>query len=1542
MKRIYKWVGMTIAVFLLLVFLLSLLFYFPPFQNWAVKQVATYASEKTGMQISVERVRLAFPLDLAVENIKVLQPHDNLKHQMDTIADIDKVVVDVQLWPLFSRQVMVDRLTFKQMKVNTDGLIDNVQIRGQVGELGVKAHGIDLRQELMTVTNARLSNSNLTIALSDTVPADTTPSENKWKVSLQNLQVKNSNLAIHLPGDTMSVEAYLGNATAKNTFLDLGKGLYTVRYLEWKNGRLLYDQNYQPTIEGLDYNHIALTDLAMRADSFYYCDSKIDVKIRKAQFKEKSGLDVSSMTGHFVMDKTRLALQYIKLRTPGTALLLDYAMDLNTFDDTNPGTMKAIAHGHVGKKDLMIIIGNSFPKTLVRQWPNEAMTVDGELRGNLQKMQVKDLSLKLPGAFQLKGNGFVANVTDMNHLKADIDVKATTYNIGFVTSQLDPELMKTIRIPNGIGFDGNVKIDGNRYASTFTAIQGGGSVKGNASIDVDRMIYRAALNISQLPLQNFVPHMGLHPFTGRINVQGAGTDIMSPQTKLQADIEIKRFSYGEYNLDKMDATATMGNGVIKAHVDSRNDLLQGIIDINAQTDNKLLQANISADLTKADLYQLHISDEPLVVTMRGDMDVTTDMKQYYKAKGALHNVMVNNQKQEYQLEDVTLDVMTSHDATHAIVDCGDLHLSMDGAAGYEQLIKETDRFVQEMENQLKNKHIDQARLRRCLPDARIYLMSGQGNIASKILRQMGYELAHIRMDITSSPMSGLNGSMLIDSLVVDSIQLDTVRLNISSDDKNMTYTAQLRNRKGNPTYVFNALFDGGITEKGAYLKSRVYDDNDKLGIRMGLQGTMEAKGIRLRLDDDDPILGYKTFTVNDSNYVFLGDDRRISANMILKAADGTGVQIYTNDSNMVALQDVTVSLHRFNLGNVLSVIPYTPDITGIMDGDFHVIQTEKELSISAAINVDDMFYGDCPMGDLGTEFTYMPKADGTHVMVGILMQGGEEVGTLEGTYRSQGDGHLDATLGLDRFPLDLLNGFVPDRIIGFKGYGEGGLTIKGSLSKPNVNGEVYLDSGYIFSEPYGVEMRFANDPVTITNSRLLFENFEMFAGNDSPLNVQGYFDFANIYRMTLNMRMRAQNFLLIDAKETMRSEAYGKAYVNFMGMMNGPVDNLKLRGRLDVLGTTELEYNLKDTPLSSDNQLDGLVTFINFNDTAEEVVSRPPLTGLDMDMTVAIDEGAHIDCYLNTDHTNYLEAFGGGTLRMRYNVVDGINLTGRYTIDEGTMKYALPIFPLKTFNIKEGSYVEFKGDPMDPALNITATETTKSTVGSDSGDGRAVEFTCGVVVTKTLSDMGLEFIIDAPEDMTVSNQLQSMSKEQRGKLAVTMLTTGMYLADGNTSSFTMNSALSAFLNSQINQISGKALQSLDVSIGVDNSFTGTGALHTDYSFKFAKRFLNNRLRVIVGGKLSSGAEVSTTDESFFDNVTVEYRLSPISNIYLNGFYERDSYDWLEGTVSKYGGGFLWKRQVRHFKDIFRFKSSNEKMPPLPALSDSTKTDSIKK
>ena len=132
----------TVAVLLtplVSVVLLFALFYFPPFQNWAVRQVSAYASEQTGMNIHVGHVHLKFPLDLSMEEVRVLQPNDSLRGVTDTVADIRSLVADIQLWPLLNQQVMVDELAFEQMNINTANLVHSLRVKGQIGKLRLQA-----------------------------------------------------------------------------------------------------------------------------------------------------------------------------------------------------------------------------------------------------------------------------------------------------------------------------------------------------------------------------------------------------------------------------------------------------------------------------------------------------------------------------------------------------------------------------------------------------------------------------------------------------------------------------------------------------------------------------------------------------------------------------------------------------------------------------------------------------------------------------------------------------------------------------------------------------------------------------------------------------------------------------------------------------------------------------------------------------------------------------------------------------------------------------------------------------------------------------------------------------------------------------------------------------------------------------------------------------------------------------------------------------------------------------------------------------------
>ena len=137
MRKLVKWTGIVLLSPLVLFIILSILLYIPPIQNFLVGKATAIASEKTGMQISIARITLSFPLDLVVKGVRVVS-------EKDTLLDVDRLQVDVQLLPLLRKQVEVDAVRLQSARVNSAGLIKGLVISGSLGDFYLESHGVDL------------------------------------------------------------------------------------------------------------------------------------------------------------------------------------------------------------------------------------------------------------------------------------------------------------------------------------------------------------------------------------------------------------------------------------------------------------------------------------------------------------------------------------------------------------------------------------------------------------------------------------------------------------------------------------------------------------------------------------------------------------------------------------------------------------------------------------------------------------------------------------------------------------------------------------------------------------------------------------------------------------------------------------------------------------------------------------------------------------------------------------------------------------------------------------------------------------------------------------------------------------------------------------------------------------------------------------------------------------------------------------------------------------------------------------------------------
>ena len=170
MKRYIKWgIGFFISPILLFI-IVCILIYIPPVQSFLVGQTTRYASQTTGMDIRIGRLSLGFPLDLVVYDALVID-------YPDTILDVRQLTIEVQLLPLLKQQVEIDGVRLQQASVNTAELIEGMKLKGDLGELFLRSHGVALSPETAMVNDLQLKDTHLFLSLADTTAADTVVSE---------------------------------------------------------------------------------------------------------------------------------------------------------------------------------------------------------------------------------------------------------------------------------------------------------------------------------------------------------------------------------------------------------------------------------------------------------------------------------------------------------------------------------------------------------------------------------------------------------------------------------------------------------------------------------------------------------------------------------------------------------------------------------------------------------------------------------------------------------------------------------------------------------------------------------------------------------------------------------------------------------------------------------------------------------------------------------------------------------------------------------------------------------------------------------------------------------------------------------------------------------------------------------------------------------------------------------------------------------------------------------------------------------------------
>lgn len=1515
MKRILKWTGILIGTPMVLFLLFFALLYLPPVQKWVVDKAASYASRELGLDVTVEKVRLSFPLDLTLVNFVASQGQD-------TLLSAESLTAVIEPRPLFDRVVNINGLDLQNVKVNTQDWIDAVTIEGQIPHFYLYSHGINFKPEIATINEAFLDGARLNIGLNDSVPEDTVDSEPvNWHVLLEKARIKDSNL--HLKIDTMNLSVGFGDAQIQQTTMDLKQSLFKVARLNLQRSNAIIDLIPGKPKQGLDYTHLQFDSLNLSVDSIVNQGTYLKMNLLKGSFKERCGLKAESLKGKVVMDSASIHLHQFALKTPFSRVDLDADVDWSSLDTKGSGLMNVGLDANLDKKDFLTAIGDNLAKDIKPLYPDVPLIAKVYIDGNMGETHIRDMQIQLEGVLDVQTDGTVFQALDNERRAGTIKMNALVGNVSPVMKLLN---LNDYTIPRGTAAAGTIRMTDKRYFFDGTVEDNKGVLALNALYDTRQDSYEAEIQAKEFDVHHFMPKDSLFLFSGSVSASGTGTDFFASHTVANLKAQIEQLQYKKYDINGLAFDASLGQNLFDVHATGNNAFLQFAADASGILLKDSVGGSWDVNLKKVDLMRLGVFEKKSDLSLHFEGFGGYNYGENITIDAKANRMSIDAEKKSYKLKDLEFQGELDHDSICAHLYAGDFKAHLDTGGGLTAMMEQGEFFLDVFRNQMEAHQLHFDSLKVNLPVVHLEMESGRDNPICNFLLMKGYGYKSMHALLETSKEEGLKGNMDIYSFKSDSLQLDTIHLSIFPKENTQGFRAQVHNNRKNPQYVFNSILDGELMNDGALAHLQFFDQKNRPGVDLRVRMHMEPEGFLFTIDSEHPLIAYHNFNVTPENaYVFLRDDMQVSGNLNLLSEDGMGI-LFKADPEEDEQQCMNLELRKINLAEIVEVVPYMPRMTGIMNGTIHGHQPMGgKLQADGKIHFKDLVYETSPMGDIDLGMEYVPFNDDEHTISMTMERNGQLVSQFSGTYvAATGAILLDAQL--IRFPAEIVNGFIPDHMFGLRGTLEGKFKLSGDTDMPVVNGTVRTDSVFIYSEMYNMNLRVQNKEFPINDSRFSMRDFTLYSEKNDELKANGTIDFTNLDKIHVNVSLQTRNFQLIDRPRNMVSQLYGKAFMNLQSTIKGDLENLVVRGTLDLLGSTDVTYVLKDSPVVVEDRLNDLVTFVDFSDTTsvQREVSKKELSGIDLQLNLNISEGARVNCDLSPNRESYVQLQGGGNLLFRYTPEGKMLLNGRYNINRGEMKYDLQVIPLKTFALGSGSYVLFDGDVMNPTLNITATEQTRASVALGGEAPRNVLFEVGVKISQSLQNMGLEFIIDALEDLAVQNELASFSKETRGKLAVSMLATGLYLSEENAQgNLSMSNALNSFLQNEISNIAGNALKSIDLSIGMEDGTAKDGSVTTDYSFRFSKHLWGNRVNIVIGGKVSTGSNVSSSD-SFIDDVSIEYRLDDSGTRFVKLFHEKKFDALLDGDITETGGGVVLRKKMTKFGELLIFTSKKKR------------------
>lgn len=498
----------------------------------------------------------------------------------------------------------------------------------------------------------------------------------------------------------------------------------------------------------------------------------------------------------------------------------------------------------------------------------------------------------------------------------------------------------------------------------------------------------------------------------------------------------------------------------------------------------------------------------------------------------------------------------------------------------------------------------------------------------------------------------------------------------------------------------------------------------------------------------------------------------------------------------------------------------------------------------------------------------------------------------------------------------------------FEGSGFGKIHLFGPFSNLSFEGKAMIRNGRIGVDFLNTSYTFSDSifltPTTIEGRNITIQDKH---GNKGSVN----FAVRHKYLENFNFQVdvKAENMLLYDVPEKRNSNIYGSVYGTGNAHLKGNEQLINIDANISSNKNTMVGFNFTDGPSAEEYD------FIRFKNkqktdkpTDESSSQEEDGTEIRINILADVTPNAKFELIMDPTTGDKIKCNGNGNLQVQYGSSSNMAMYGAYTIQEGSYNFSLQQLLHKDFKIREGSRIDFRGDPMDAHLNMNASYYLRANIEDlderfvqERGIQRSIPVNCLLKLNGRLQNPGISFDMEFPNSTNeLARQVRSFidTEDMMTRQIIYLLVLNRFYTPNYSTNDYRSNELSLIASSALStQLSG-LLNSLTDKVQIETNIRSRqdGITDTEMEMLLSSQLLNNRL--IFNGSFGY-RDNYIQNNAFVGEFDLEYKLTPSGEIRLKAYSHANDmyYRYNLKSQTRQGVGIMFHKDFSRFSDIFR-------------------------